>query len=213
MTNNQIIPVKTDPALKADFEWSCELTDTNMSAELRRHMRAFVKKELDKALEDIVLSGETPDPVTGIDYMPHEKDDVRTVKRRTWLMRQFERLHPGVKLMPYHLREDTKDAGRRTARDTSKTLDDRAKGFLDVVRAYFSRSVMSTLDERDPRSYKLHPGFEKFAAHYLAAEEKRADVEAQYREVIALLRDQYPLNEPLRMKPGGSYWQIEERAA
>ena len=211
MSDKQIIPVKVDPALKTDFEWTCELIDSNVSQELRKLMRGLIKKEHDKALEGIVLSGETPDPVSGYNYDPRAAEDIRTVKRMIWLMRQFERLHPGEKLMPFQVREDRKRVANCIACDTNKTPQERAEGYLNVIRTYFSRSVMATLIERDPRSYRDHPGFETYVAHYLAAK-KQGAADLEHQESIDLLSQRYPLSERLQIKGGSSYWEAGKAA-
>jgi hypothetical protein len=202
MTKKQVIPVKVDPSLKADFEWACALADTNSSRELRKHMRAFSKREQVKAFDSIKLTGKSPDPVTGYHYDRNTPEDVMAVKRLTWLMRQFESQSSLNHIMPYERREADKEDGYRTATNQSLSLDERARGYISIVRAHFYRSVMDTLDVNDPKSYQKHPGFDKYMAHYIVAN----PFFQGNPELPMFWMAAYPLEGNLSMTAGSTHW-------
>lgn len=202
MKDKQVIPVKVDPSLKADFEWACAVANTNSSQELRKHMRKFSKREQAKVFDSIKLTGKSPDPLTGYHYDKNTPEDVMAVKRLTWLMKQFENLSSLNSIMPYEKREQYKENGYRIATDLTLTLKERACGYRDIVRAHYYRSVMDTLDVSDPKSYQKHPGFDEYMAHYIVA---NPFFKGSEELPMFWVRD-YPLQRTLSMTAGSTHW-------
>jgi hypothetical protein len=199
------IPIKVDEKLKAQFEWACAHADTTTSQQIRKHMRDFVNEIFDKSASSIILDGSNPNTITGGMYNPRDENDILTVKRTIWLMRQFEALHPEVRLLPYDEREQIKAAANSRIADVSLAMEDRVAAYTDLMRAHFMRSAMDSLREDDPISYQNHPGFDEYARHYVRAADAN-NMEVANIPLFDALAKKYPLQGPSCITPGSSYW-------
>ncbi|MDE1716342.1 hypothetical protein PWG14_28140, partial [Chromobacterium amazonense] len=90
-------------------EWPNNLSDEKLQELLVNTVKYKAK--------NLTLSGETPDPMTGIDYDPKRQADQTLVKGLSLQRMLFEALHPGISLPTYREREAEKTAARAQLQD------------------------------------------------------------------------------------------------
>ena len=168
MAGKKVISLPLSESLSFNLEWLSEANESTLEKEIKRLIGARALGEVDSLLSKIELKNGSPD----IDFLHFPDLDSpegrRSARVKIWLKRQFEICHPDEKLVGYLKREALKDEGNAVCWERSKTIQERAEGYLKIVRSHFSRSVSLALSQNDPRSYRIHPGFQVYAAHYLA---------------------------------------------
>ncbi|AXT47695.1 hypothetical protein [Chromobacterium rhizoryzae] len=178
-------------------EWPNNLSDEKLQ-ELLANTVKFKAKNL-------TLSGETPDPMTGIDYDPKCQTDQTLVKGLSLQRMLFEALHPDITLPTYHERETEKTAARAQLQDASLPLVERFQAAQRVIAMHYARSVWDGLDNKQPLSFLSHPGLTEYTAHYLHSAPGLAGVHFG-EDVARALLDQYPAPNKFYVRTGSSYY-------
>ncbi|MBA4707936.1 hypothetical protein [Aquitalea aquatica] len=178
-------------------EWPNNLSDEKLEE--------LLVSTLKRKAKDLTLSGETPDPLTGIDYDPKRQADQTLVKGLSLQRMLFEMLHPGITLSTYHEREAEKTAARSQLQNVSASLAQRIQSAQRVIAMHYARSVWDGIDHKKPLGFLHHPGLAEYTAHYLNSSPDQAH--SQFGEDVALdLLNQYPAPSLLKINAGFSYW-------
>ncbi|QND83127.1 Uncharacterized protein ChrSV_0899 [Chromobacterium vaccinii] len=178
-------------------EWPNNLSDEKLQELLANTVKYKAK--------NLTLSGETPDPMTGIDYDPKRQVDQTLVKGLSLQRMLFEALHPGISLPTYPEREAEKTAARAQLQDASLPLAERVQAAQRVIAMHYARSVWNGLDHKQPLGFLRHPGLTEYTAHYLHSSPDLA--RAHFGEDVArTLLDQHKLPALLQIESGLSYW-------
>ena len=113
-------------------------------------------------------------------------------KRRRQVISEHEMVMNRV-----HERETRKSQGWETLADTSRSLEERGCGLLDVIGAHYDRSL-----DAWGASRKQHGGWVEYVQSWLAANGDRV----KEQDVVAALRLQFPRPYRPMISPGRSYW-------
>ncbi|MCG8996630.1 hypothetical protein LH435_04775 [Laribacter hongkongensis] len=166
----------------------------------------MVRRFISEQMQSITLSGNSPDPLSGISYDPGNRADCLYVKRAIAQRQLFMTLHPGAPLINYPEREALKNKASVMVRNHDLPLPTRCEWAEQWIAAYFARSVTGSLSADDPLSFVCHPGFREYASHYLHADP--AETSLRYgAEVAGVLLARYPAPDVLRIGPGVTLWQ------
>lgn len=179
-------------------EWPNNLGDEKLQELLANTVKYRAK--------NLTLSGETPDPMTGIDYDPKRQADQTLVKGLSLQRMLFEALHPGISLPTYPEREAEKTAARVQLQDASLPLAERTQAAQRVIAMHYARSVWDELDHKQPLSFLHHPSLTEYTAHYLHSSPDLAYTHFGY-DVAQTLLDQHPQPDHLQIETGLSHYQ------
>lgn len=176
----------------------------------REVLGIFAESEMRRLAETVELSGQVPDPVCDLSYIPSRSEDRMRVRRTIALRQMFGRLHPSVPLWPYRAREYVKHLAWRVVHDPAASLERRLEAALRIVRAHFARSASATLRTEEPLSFVAHPGFDEYARHYLHADP--SDTIRRFGENVGKeLMTRFTRPDKLRIGPGKTYWDSAPR--
>ncbi|PTU71932.1 hypothetical protein [Chromobacterium haemolyticum] len=178
-------------------EWPNNLSDEKLQELLANTVKCRAK--------NLTLSGETPDPMTGIDYDHKRQADQTLVKGLSLQRMLFEALHSGITLPTYREREAEKTAARAQLQDASLPLAERVQAAQRVIAMHYARSVWDGLDHKQPLGFLHHPGLAEYTAHYLHSSPDLA--RSQFGENVAqVFLDLHPTPPLLNIRKGSSYW-------
>lgn len=189
------IIIRVDAELKQNFEWACSAADNTGSQVLRKFMRDFVTKRMAQEASKVVI--EEP-AVDGAQFL-YNKDDpaeVLTIKKKIFLRREFEKLHPEVPLTDYNEREAIKREAYSVVHNEALPLTTRTDAAVSIIKAHFQRSAQGSLDTDSPSSINRHPGFPEYVKHYVKSVSlAKSFGDDVYDELVR----RFPLDKPSRM--------------
>ncbi|PHV09320.1 hypothetical protein CSQ96_02200 [Janthinobacterium sp. BJB412] len=187
--------IRVDPELKQDFDWACGMADNTASQVLRKCMRDFVTKLMEQKASQVVID-ESDDNGPQFLYDKADTAEVLNIKKKIFLCREFEKLHPEVALADYNERERIKREAHGIVHNRDLTVTKRTDAAVDILKAHYQRSAQSSLSPDSPSSINRHPGFSEYAKHYV----KSVSLAKTFGDdVYGELVRRFPLNGPSRM--------------
>jgi len=155
--------------------------------------------------QNIALTKETPEPITGFEYDPSNRSECDHVRMMILLYRLFAALRAGVPMWLHDERERTKAAAWARLRDQSLKTAERVDAAHRIMEAHYARSAWSSLSADDPLCFVWHPDPHEFFCHYLHASPGFMK-ELFGEETAAVLLLRYPRPAVLQIGMGKSYW-------
>lgn len=187
--------IRVDPELKQNFDWACSVADNTASQVLRKYMRDFITKMMEQEASQVVIE-EPGDDGPQFLYNKDDAAEVLNVKKKIFLCREFEKLHPEVPLADYNERERMKRKANDVVHNRDLSVAKRTDAAVDIIKAHYQRSAQSSLNTDSPSTIKHHPGFAEYAKHYVKSVSlAKTFGDDVYDELVR----RFPLDGPSRM--------------
>jgi predicted transcriptional regulator len=187
--------IRVDPELKQNFDWACSVADNTASQLLRKYMRDFVTMQMTKEASQVVIEESDADGAQFL-YDKNDAAEVLNIKKKIFLCREFEKLHPEVPLADYNERERIKREAHGVVLNRDLSVAKRTDAAVGIIKAHYQRSAQSSLNPDSPSSINRHPGFSEYAKHYVKSVSlAKTFGDDVYDELVR----RFPLDGPSRM--------------